>query len=665
MTKKIIFISILIISIFACTDEIDKSNRYTFTGETIADYMLNRSDKYSHFINILKRAELLTLLSTYGQYTLFLPDNDGVEKFLQEQDSIYHATKDTKTPIWTGITSPYFDDLSDSMAIAIAKTHLLEGNHRSTDFGEGALTKWNFKDQYLGINYKADGEQLHIMVNNYATITSRDNEVENGIIHKTDKIISDNQYFISEAIGNYTFFSIFNKALQATGLGDSLRLYIDNNYTQKPVVGFLPTLYNRQYPTKKYYKYTAFIETDEVFNKNGIYTLDELKAFAEKWYGTEDKENPKSHKNALYKFVAYHFTKGEMPYNKLIISRSHSQSFQHYDINYDITDYFESISGRLMKIVKPLSTTDGQNIYLNYSKRKMPYKAEMLKHLNIRILETTYFTQLRKEYSQFNPLSKNGVIHPIDKILVYDEDEMSGNIFNERMRFDVATLIPELSSHNMRYQDSPNLIPYEFCQNIKNNFTTSHFYYGVSPFRYFGDDIVFEGDFDFSIRLPQVPHKTYEIRISRNTGYGLSYENNPDWQNKIQIYLDQKVYGLPFDTRILSKDPQIGWIDDTATYDNGVENDRQMRNRGWMKAPDSYLTMNNNITITAREHHLFVRKIIGTAYLGEGEHWLRFRCVENCKRTVDEIITPDFELDYIEIVPLNIINDLTKPEDRH
>ena len=79
----------------ACTDDIDKSNRFTFTGETMADFLLNRSDKYSHFITMLERANLLGLLSTYGQYTLFLPDNEAVEKYVQEQDSIYWATKDT------------------------------------------------------------------------------------------------------------------------------------------------------------------------------------------------------------------------------------------------------------------------------------------------------------------------------------------------------------------------------------------------------------------------------------------------------------------------------------------------------------------------------------------------------------------------------------------
>ena len=92
--KRILYILAIALSILACTDEIDKSNRYTFTGETMADFLLNRSEKYSHFITLLERADLLSLLNTYGQYTLFLPDNEAVEKFVSEQDSIYWATKE-------------------------------------------------------------------------------------------------------------------------------------------------------------------------------------------------------------------------------------------------------------------------------------------------------------------------------------------------------------------------------------------------------------------------------------------------------------------------------------------------------------------------------------------------------------------------------------------
>jgi uncharacterized surface protein with fasciclin (FAS1) repeats len=158
--KRILYILALSLSILACTDEIDKSNRFTFTGETVADFLLNRSEKYSHFITLLKRAELFSLLQTYGQYTLFLPNNDAVEKYVAEQDSIYWTTKESGNPVWTGITSPLVEELSDSMVNTIARMHLIEKDYRTAQMGEGAIAKWNFNDRILTINYKVDDERF-------------------------------------------------------------------------------------------------------------------------------------------------------------------------------------------------------------------------------------------------------------------------------------------------------------------------------------------------------------------------------------------------------------------------------------------------------------------------------------------------------------------------
>ena len=316
--KRILYILTIALSILACREEIDKSNRYTFTGETVADFMLNRSEEYSHFTQILKRAELLTLLSTYGQYTLFLPDNDAVEKYLQEQDSIYQATKETNDPIWTGITSPFIEELSDSMANVIARNHIVEAMCRTAEMGEGALGTRNFSNRLLGINYTVKGERFYIMLNNSAAIIDGDNQVENGIIHIVDKIVDPSSKNVPELIRATQFFKIFTSALNLTGFADSLRKDIDESYdyTQHTTQHYI-TLTNYYAPETRFYKYTGFIEPDEVFNSYGIYNIDDLVAFSEKWYGTEEKGNYTSPQNALYKFVAYHFVERELSFPDL------------------------------------------------------------------------------------------------------------------------------------------------------------------------------------------------------------------------------------------------------------------------------------------------------------------------------------------------------------
>ena len=64
----------------ACTEEIDKSNRYTFTEETMADYLENREEKFSSLIKIYKQANMMGILQTYGNYTMFAPTNEAIER---------------------------------------------------------------------------------------------------------------------------------------------------------------------------------------------------------------------------------------------------------------------------------------------------------------------------------------------------------------------------------------------------------------------------------------------------------------------------------------------------------------------------------------------------------------------------------------------------------
>ena len=649
--KRILYILAIALSFLACTDEIDKSNRFTFTGETMADFLLNRSEKYSHFITLLKRAELFSLLQTYGQYTLFLPDNQSIEKFVQEKDSIYWATKEGITPVWTGITSPLVEDLSDSMANVIARNHLIERNYHTAEFGEGAIGKWNFNDRIITINYKVTEEHFYIMLNNSSAIISGDNDVENGVVHLIDRPIDYIRSSITAQIAKYDFFSLFTAAISLTGFSDAVSQAVDYTF-EKPDI-------DSDVPDKKYIKFTAFVEPDEVFHKYGIYTLEDLIAFAEKWYGTEDKGKYRSPKNALYKFVAYHFLNGEITYDRIVPSELGlgSEIYNHFNNpGYDHYNYFVTKHGKLMKVVKPLSTTEGKNIYINYSKRKIPYNFEMRNHLNVRIIELTEFTQMESEYAEFVPAADNGIIHAIDKILIYNEDEMGGNILNERMRFDITALQHELASNNI-WQNGFADIPPGYCEGIRSN----EFWANAVGW-YNGDFISLWGAYDFSIKLPPVPNRTYEIR----SDIFFTQNNYKPWMEdneKFQIYFDDEICGLPISRKLPMTDESIGWVADEVTYDDGVENDKLLRNKGWMKAPDSYLYY-SSITgtyIPARDCYTTARKIIATKYITEGEHWLRFRFIGELR--LQESYTNT--LDYIEIVPLHIVSDPTKPEDRH
>ena len=109
----------------SCVEDVPMENRFTFKGELISTYLENNPDRFSSFATILSKARigkkasgnLLKTLSTYGSYTCFAPTNDAVAAFLQDQ---YEKHLDGER---TGITSPYLEDLTDSMATEIAKNH--------------------------------------------------------------------------------------------------------------------------------------------------------------------------------------------------------------------------------------------------------------------------------------------------------------------------------------------------------------------------------------------------------------------------------------------------------------------------------------------------------------------------------------------------------------
>lgn len=143
--------------------------------------------------------------------------------------------------------------------------------------------------------------------------------------------------------------------------------------------------------------------------------------------------------------------------------------------------------------------------------------------------------------------------------------------------------------------------------------------------------------------------------------------HNPWMDNRdmFQVYFDDKICGLPVRQNLPMTDESIGWVADEETYDNGVENDKLLRNKGWMKAPDSYLfySETKGSNVPARDCHTTARKIATTKHFtGDGEHWLRFRCISAFTHPQGSITN---FLDYIEIVPLHIISDPLKPEDRH
>ena len=657
----------LAFTVSSCKEEIDTSNRYTFTGHTIASYLSEHEDTYGSFITILQRGGKFNLMKAYGTYTCFAPTNEAIDRYLFEQDSIYKESlkPGSKKVIWTGVTSPRMEDLSDSMCIVISQTHIIPKTYLTMEMEGDVIPTMNLNDRYLTMTYDVDSiTGYSLLFINGAKVISSDVEVENGAVHTIAAVMNPSSNTVPTQIENMKFLSIFSEALERTGLDGKLQAYKDFDYKDGDKTTL--TIYNLPgcpYPANRYFGYTAFVEPDSVFQAAGIYNIEDLYAMCRNWYPEATDPDFKSPDNALNKFIAYHLLDRKLLYTRLVCYNITCGNYYKSESNLlkrgDRYDYFETMQGTLMKVTMPLSDANYPGtILINYamdlnSLESTDATASTKEgRANVRILEPNAVALDKVRYPGFQQEALNGSIHLIDKILVYDEDLMVGHVLNEIIRLDFSSLVPEYTNNNIRWCDGQGIqfatggghldyefyIPDGYSDRLKYNTEETRLYY-LSPHtawaNYQGDECMCLGAFDFGYRLPHVPAGTYELRM------GYSANGN---RGIIQFYVDDEVTGIPTDLRRLLSVPEVGWVADNLTDDNGVANDKQMKNRGWLKGPTTFYYGGS---VLARNNNGDCRRVITTKYLGPGDHWLRFKNVNDRDDGYDQ-----FMHDYLEIVPV-------------
>ena len=704
----------------SCSDDIDQSNRYTFTGETVIDYLENRSDQFSDFITILNRATIgresagsvKHLLSTYGNYTCFAPTNAAVQRHLFEQDSIYweEVKKLEADPEYikdfrdTGIHSPYLEDLSDSMCCEIAKNHILEEGYLTVDLAEGAFPTPNLNDRYITLYWVADTitGAVSIKLNDSSFILDSDNEVENGIVQVIDRVLSPSTALLPDLLKSYEeVFGIFAEAIEKTEIDSRM------TETKRDIPGTNPACswnygdhFNREWqasgaapalvPESHYVKFTFLAVPDKVLKeKYGIDSFDALKEFANKWYGdtyhegTPNYDDYTSPNNPVYRLLAYHIVDRQLQYSagfvhdnvKLSATSYNSDNQNGFKQGFDLYEYYETFlgNGKLMKFTKPATSSDPDlvsQIVVNYAQDKGARfrNPEMRNHMNVRVYSVADFKATIDSTFDFKQEAINGIIHPIDKLIIYNDNEMKGNILNERIRMNFMSWFPELTNNNIRWVNNKltktehHMIPDGYCERIKFNSAESHMYYLCPHYGYTnswsdfqGDEIITAGMYDFEYRMPHVPAGTYELRL----GTCLCAT-----RGVAQTYIDGKVTGIPVDLRTEAASKLVAerfaFVTDSKLGDPEAidEDDKARRNRGWMKGPASAFVGDG--TTPLRDAETAARLILGTFNLSEGDHWVRFKNVMEGDNTVAE-----FMHNYFEIVPRGIIMDPANPEDKN
>ena len=622
-------------------------NFYSSVRLTAAGFIESDEAQFSDFKSILERGNYLSMLKTYGHYTVFAPTNDAIQLYLKENG---YAT---------------IDAIPNDKCDTLARTHIVQDKaYFTTDMGD-AVSPVNMNDDYIQMTSDSDvtnNNALLIYVNKNSRIIQKDDSVTNGVVHVIDHVINASNQFLPALMEENPNLSIFCQALRLTGMADSLTKYVDETYTVDPDSavggkgfkvpygtandGTASKQCQTWYPEHRYFKFTAFVETDSIYRAHGINNLEDLKRYAKEVYDESYPEDAgkydedfKDRRNPLNRFISYHLINriGSREYWVHCKGDIYEQKFL-YNV-YDPEDYFETMAPHTLI---RFCSNPSEEIYIN---RKALVKNTKLEVRGVRVLKDD-------EGDEYTQTCSNGMYHYIDDILVYSAD-VRNNVLNRRIRIDGSCLSPDFMNARARIYymgKSEQMIGF------KNGFLADFKMHNSNTFigcgneqtgwrHYQGSGVCITGEkFDASVKLPPVPHDgTYEVRLGYSTG---------DDRGIAQVYLNNEPCGIPISFR--NFDSGYHFEPDTEDEDENKAIDKAMRNRGFMKAMDSYGSSSEPFRIYTND----IRRILVRQYMrADQDNWLRFR-------QILEGSTLYMSIDYIELCPKDVY-DNPEGEDRH
>jgi len=657
--KTLFICSLMMAATFtSCTDSDDVGDNYkTFDGQTIKDYM-DANPQYSEFEQALDAVGGLSLMASYGAYTVFLPDNDAVDKYVSDNGfGSFEAFLDSTQAVRNMVYYHIIDGESNGVDA-----------YTTTYFTIGNIETKNMLGRYLYTNVSDDGASW--MVNSDALITSANNAMVNGVVHLVDKVVVGNNDLVSTTLENDGRFSLYAEALKTTGLIDSLKLIEDDTYEQPTT-----TSSSTPAPARREYGYTLLLESDSVLALNNIKTLDDMRSYAASKYPSAISSDETSSDNSLWMFVAYHIvpyklTTSQMcPHRNLTVVKTfYDQAWlleNFRDGKYYMDSYLFPLAPNTLINVQQFMWGEDEAQTPIFNDPRNPYDPQWT-NMNAEVDD-----ECTVDVANSNIDCLNGLIHTITEMLYYRED-----IYHKRLRMDFSLFFPEFWNNDLATGNSKYYtIPYGYFKSLEYEETDDKLIrywkeYGGHSYM-LGDNFDVKGQGDYTITIGPIPSGSYEVRI----GYHVRAED----YGIVQYYLDGEPCGIPLDMRIsAAKSTKIGWNQcyfylendpnpiywtsgrETADDYYGYDNDKSMHNLGYMKAPDCYTARElangnyNPVHVgTARNDAYSVRRVLGMFTWNE---------TTTHKFTISNLMDGrSFDLDYIEFMPKDLIED----EDTH
>ncbi len=690
----------------SCSDDPGAENYYTSTKEYASDFLTNNSGKFSKFIEILNRAtgekgtyRLMDLLGTYGSYTVFAPTNEAIDAFLQSK----------------GVSS--VAELSKEDCDTLALNHIIEQEYFTTDYNNGTYPLPNMLERYLTITCDSDtvsvpGQvRLALRINKNALLSHVDDSVKNGVVHVLSSVISTQNDMLPDVMERDSAISLFYQAMLATNYCNVLREnYMDQRYencksplfekdsidwtNDKLCLATAVEYDNVAYMKHRYFKYSAFVEPNSVYEeKYNITTLDGIRQLAKERYqpmypddeNVTDETDPR---NYLNRYVRYHFLPFQATYYQFTCVDGPNSTlaglFNRRKI--DIADWYEAcMEHSVMKFSFPLGAESG--LYIN---RRGVMNRPDEKGVKIRGAKVASPDQMPDN------MSLNGVYYYIDDVIAYDEQTQNKVISGERMRMDGSTLSPDFMTSGARGHYTTSTIENgkygrggqgakaasncNHCLGFKGGFAKNFVYSDnithlhvrnrvLSFWSFEGDELTIIGQFDIAVKMPPVPEGDWEVRIFSCYGFNnrgiIQFYFGPGKEVDGKVVGDLQPCGIPLDMRPGGTNARVGWKSDSSLGDEDAiaAFDKAFRNRGWMKGMGCYGSGASGETgggmgTAFRQQDNTLRKIITRFHSdGKSDYWLR------CQQKL-ESVTNTMNFDALELCPSSVYNNEYYAEDR-
>lgn len=717
----------------SCTEEPDGSNLFSAEQKTIAE-LVRADEDLTAFYRMLEKSKFDKYMGTYGEYTCFAPQNDGVDQYLDSlyNDESYLISKSklkhngiTEVANWDNLdVMEKVELMTDSLCDDIVRFHLSGEKHLQTDL-DGTGTTWTTMKigRSIRVGTFTDGEFVgKTSLNDVAAIVEGDVEAINGVLQVCSSVVprSDRTMNDQLRVEGEKDLSIFYSALDVTGLTDTLMIENKKNPDGTNKTYSLASHNDRDgnslyYPKECMVKWTVFAETDEAFRAAGINNFNDLKQKCIEWYGNcgawydyinekgitistgDDYTNPF---NVVHMFVAYHILRAGMPIDRIVYEKNSSTDASwNFCFGYEPQEYFETMLPNTLLKVWETNPKTTKNLWLNryMTNNTLTSRIGMCAMGNGDVDHQLVFAGVPVDRNK-SVETLNGYIHRIGGVLKYDQN--ARNALYERLRLDSSTFLYELINNGLRGATPAevstlngggdgNRVAFEntFFDNIVcyNPGTLLRFNV-MGAWRAHNSD-QFQGwdVYDFAIKLPHVPTGEYELRIiyppMGRGGLMQFYIGNSSKQS------DMVAVGIPFDAcadpnvdATFGYEPEPDEIDDT--YDFGVASDQTMHVRGYMRAPASfsrgtYNTITDQLTYSDDDIYsaarqitgstncrtekgygtMMLRRIITTQRFEQGkDYWLRIKNLVNDSNL-------GWSFDFIELVPLDIVNNQNMSED--